>query len=356
MRSLLRRAIAWFLLIALTMTAAALLFSSQSAAQDEPERITVVTTEVAPFVTREGDRPTGFYWEIWEDVAGELGVDVDVVWAASFPELIALLESGEADVAVAPLAPTADREAIIDFSSAVVSSGPQLGVHERLRSPASLFAALFGSRVLRILILAIAGLVILGHVIWLIERHDDDNDFHHTYPRGVFDGIWWAVTTVTTVGYGDKAPTSIRGRLVAMVAMFASLFLVGAFVSEISRDIAVQGSTQATLDDRVIAVVSDTTFADYVKAQGADTIDFASQADAFDAVERGDADVVLASPFAIAELGGEHGISASGSVLYEEFEAFGLQQNSPWREPINGALADLQASGSVQATIDRWLG
>lgn len=332
-----------------------LVFSPAGDAQDQPERLTVVTTEVEPFVTREGNRPTGFYWEIWEDVAAELDVDVDVVWAASFPEMVSLLEAGEADVAVAPLAPTAAREAAIDFSSAVVSSGPQLGVHDRLRSPASLVGALFGSRVLRILIPAIAGLVLLGHVIWLIERHDDDNDFHQTYPRGVFDGIWWAVTTVTTVGYGDKAPTSVRGRLVAMIAMFASLFLVGAFVSEISRDIAAQGTTEARLDDRVIAVVADTTFADYIKAQGADTVGFASQADAFDAVERGDADIVLASPFAIAALGPEHGVSASGAVLYEEFETFGLQQGSPWRESINGALADLQSSGSVQATIDRWL-
>jgi len=356
MRSHARRGVTWLLLIALTASVGALLFSPRSAAQDEPDRLTVVTTEVEPFVTREGDRPSGFYWEIWEDVAAEMGVDVDVVWAASFPDMVALLEQGEADVAVAPLAPTSEREAFIDFSSAVVSSGPQLGIHDRLRSPASLFGALFGSRVLRILVLAIAGLVVLGHIIWLIERHDDDNDFHRTYPRGVFDGIWWAVTTVTTVGYGDKAPTSIRGRLVAMMAMFASLFLVGAFVSEISRDIATQASTQATLDDRVVAVVSDTTFADYMTAQGADTIGFATQADAFDAVERGDADIVLASPFAIAELGPEHGVSASGTVLYEEFETFGLQQGSPWREPINGALADLQASGSVQATIDRWLG
>ncbi len=355
MRSRARRGVAWFLVIAFAATLAALFHAPAGQAQEERERLTVVTTEVEPFVTREGDRPTGFYWEIWEDVAAELGVDVDVVWAASFPAMVTLLENGEADVAVAPLAPTADREELIDFSSAVVSSGPQLGVHDRLRSPASLLGALFGSRVLRILVLAVAGLVVLGHVIWLIERHDDDNDFHRSYPRGVFDGIWWAVTTVTTVGYGDKAPTSIRGRLVAMVAMFASLFLVGAFVSEISRDIAAQGTTEARLDDRVVAVVSDTTFADYIRAQGADTLGFASQADAFDAVERGDADIVLASPFAIAALGPEHGVSPSGTVLYEEFETFGLQQGSPWRERINGALADLQSSGSVQATIERWI-
>lgn len=321
------------------------------------ERVRVVTTEIEPFVFRDGDRPTGFYWEIWEDVAAELGLDVDVQWAASYPEMIEVVASGGADVAVAPLAPTAEREAIIDFTSAVVSSGPQYGVHERLRSPASLLRAVLASGVIRLLLLAVAGLVVLGHLIWLLERRHGNDHFAESYPRGVFDGVWWAAATVTTVGYGDTSPKSIQGRLLAMFAMLLSLFLVGAFVSEISRGIADEAPVSVeSIENRTVAVVADTTFADYIRSQGAETVAFASQGDAFDAVERGDLDVVLASPFAIAALGPDHDVQATGSVLYEEFEAFGVQQDSPLREPINGVLARLQAEGKVAEVIDRWLG
>lgn len=335
--------------------------SPMAAAQDaERERLRVVTTELAPFVIREGERPTGFYWEIWEDVAAELDVGFQVEWVDSFDELISALQEGQADVAVAPLAPTAEREAIADFSSAVITSGPQLGVHDRTRGSASILRALVGSRVLRLVILAIIGLVVLGHLIWLVERNDDDNDFHPSYLLGVWDGIWWAAATVTTVGYGDKAPTSGRGRLIAMFAMLLSLFLVGAFVTEVSGDFAAQQeqvgvSSVETLDGRSVAVVEGSTFAGVLESQGAKTEPFDSQADAFDAVADGRVDVVLASPFALADQGPEHGVSAAGDVLYEEFETFGLAQNSELREPINGALADLQAAGTVQATIDRWL-
>jgi voltage-gated potassium channel len=39
-----------------------------------------------------------------------------------------------------------------------------------------------------------------------------------TYPN-IGDGLWWAIQTVTTVGYGDLVPTSTVGRLVAALVM-----------------------------------------------------------------------------------------------------------------------------------------
>ena len=37
------------------------------------------------------------------------------------------------------------------------------------------------------------------------------------------DSLWWAIVTVTTVGYGDVVPTSSGGRLVAAVLMLAGV-------------------------------------------------------------------------------------------------------------------------------------
>lgn len=354
------------LIVALAMTSAWALASAAGAqsetAQGDPDQIVVVTTELAPFVIRDGAIADGFYMEIWEDVATTIGLDYRIEWAGSFGEMLDRLEDGTADVAVAPLAPTAEREATYDFSSAVVSSGPQLGVHERASSKTSLLRTLVGSGALRVLLGASLGLVVLGHLIWLVERRDDEGfgDFHSSWPRGAWDGIWWAAVTVTTVGYGDTAPRSTRGRLIAMVAMLASLFLVGAFVSQVTADLeAGRARQQVTdlddLDDRTVAVVEGSTFAAFVEDRGVTTAGYPTQADAFDAVESGDHDVVLANPFALATLGPDAGIEAVGTVLYEEFETFGFPQDSPLREPVNGALADLQRTGRIQAIIDRWV-
>ena len=41
------------------------------------------------------------------------------------------------------------------------------------------------------------------------------------------DAVWWAVTTITTVGYGDKYPVTTEGRIVAMVLMVSGIGLFG---------------------------------------------------------------------------------------------------------------------------------
>jgi voltage-gated potassium channel len=52
--------------------------------------------------------------------------------------------------------------------------------------------------------------------------------------NSVWDGIWWAVVTVTTVGYGDIYPHSVAARIVAMLVM---LFGIG-FLSVLTATIA----------------------------------------------------------------------------------------------------------------------
>ena len=47
-------------------------------------------------------------------------------------------------------------------------------------------------------------------------------------------GLWWAVQTVTTVGYGDKVPKSVEGRLVATVVMVTALGFMSVLTASIS--------------------------------------------------------------------------------------------------------------------------
>ncbi|HJV15925.1 MAG TPA: potassium channel family protein [Bacillales bacterium] len=88
----------------------------------------------------------------------------------------------------------------------------------------------------RVLFIAVLVFLTFGVFIHLLEPA--------TFPT-IFDGIWWAIITATTVGYGDYVPHSIFGRVTAIL-----LILLGAgFVSSYFITLA---TTAATRQDALI--------------------------------------------------------------------------------------------------------
>ncbi len=68
--------------------------------------------------------------------------------------------------------------------------------------------------------------IILGLFIVPIEQQNPSANI-----KGVGDGIWWAFTTVTAVGYGDLFPTTTLGRVLGVILQLAGVTNFGLIIA-----------------------------------------------------------------------------------------------------------------------------
>ena len=60
------------------------------------------------------------------------------------------------------------------------------------------------------------------------------------------DGLWWAITTVTTVGYGDRYPTTTEGRFLAVALMIMGISLMGVITASVAAWFVKMGQEDET--------------------------------------------------------------------------------------------------------------
>ena len=80
----------------------------------------------------------------------------------------------------------------------------------------------------RIILAVLIVIVIGGGLVFLVE-----SGINGEFSRFV-DSLWWGAVTITTVGYGDMAPVSSTGRLVAVMMMFGGIVLTSIFSGTIA--------------------------------------------------------------------------------------------------------------------------
>ena len=104
--------------------------------------------------------------------------------------------------------------------------------------------------------LLITGVVVLGAAALVLAVEEGSGSIN-TFG----DALWWAVTTVTTVGYGDKYPVTPAGRGVAAALMLAGITLFGVLTANLAafmleRDGEEPGEAGPTDSERLIEVLA----------------------------------------------------------------------------------------------------
>jgi ABC-type amino acid transport substrate-binding protein len=335
------------------------------AAESSPQELVIATKESPPFSYQSPDGAwTGLGIELWEEIAAENN------WKFRYQSMemeamLTALEAGTVDVAVAPLSITSSREERIDFSHPVFRSGLALALPAET-SPGWLqgLKSLFSTAFLKAILALLTVLLMAGAAVWLFERKSNPEQFGGSWPAGLGAGFWWSAVTMTTVGYGDKAPVSVGGRVVALIWMFASIITISGFTAAIATAITVgslgQVADNKPLKEMTTAVVAGSSASDFATRQRVAHRDYPTLEAALRSVVAGNEDAILYDRPILNYLIGEQedaaGLALRPGTLTTERYAFGLPENSPLQERLNQALLRAQRSTFWGDVKFRYLG
>lgn len=326
------------------------------------DTLKVGTKEIVPFVSLEDEnKPYGYSVEFWERVAGDLGLKTEWVRYDSVADMLEGLEAGQVDTAIAGISITAKRESEgFDFSYPYYRSGLQLMVRSPKASPIrSAVGRLFNWDLWRPLLLVMATSAGVGAVIWRLE-HRDNEAFSSDPVSGIGQGLWFAIVTLGTFGYGDVTPNKLPGRIIACLWMGASFFIVADFIASLTVN-QLEESTLSFEDLRgeSVGVMDGTTAEEYVRAQPVKLIEFESFEEMIAALDSAEVEAVVHDypTLKYVENNQPKQFELVGDRLTHENYGIAFREGDEERvEAVNKEILTLQEQEYLQLLSEKWFG
>jgi len=324
-------------------------------------KVNIAIKEFPPFVFKE---LKGFCIDMAKIICEKNNLTPKFIRYKSIPEVLAAVESGECHMAFSGITITADREKRVDFSQPFFDSGLSIAVRtEPLSDLSSTYIT-----VLKVIgysvILFFIGLTLVAHIIWFIEKNDSDpKSFPTSYGKGILDAYWWSVVTMTTVGYGDKYPKKVSGRVIASIWMIIGILWFAGLTATLSSSLTVEkierGGIKSIPDliNKRVSVIRGTTSENYlrfhnVKMLLSENIDHLIGNLKNQIVDA----VVYDAPTLMYISKNDPSIKVVGDMFDKQRYGIVFPQNGNniYKELFNIAIIDMQKSGDYQKIYNKW--
>lgn len=339
--------------------------TAEDTAPETPAPLRIVAAGNEPFVGA-GDPPsTGIALELWRDVAEGMDLEWELRQVDSAQAAVDAVAAGEADVAVGPISITAARAAEVSFTQpwfqgalAIAARTEGETLWQRIR-PFATKAFLGGVASL------LGVLVLVGLLFWVTERKANPEHFPASPMAGVANGVWLALVTMTTVGYGDRAPVTPAGRIVASVWMVLAMLTASSLTAFLATALTLSqidaGEVRAVEDlvGRRVAVPAGTTAVGFVRRQGGRVVEVDGIEEGVDRLVAGGVDAVVfdrpALRWHLSQRGGDD-VALSRASYEPVGYGFAFPHGSALRPLVNVGLLELSENGVTQRIAEAWLG
>ena len=94
------------------------------------------------------------------------------------------------------------------------------------------------------IVAATASVVVIGGVLMRLFDHEEYSN--------VWVGMWWAIQTVTTVGYGDVTPEHASGRLIAVVVMLQGIAFLAIITAAITSTFVARATKEHEAEEESV--------------------------------------------------------------------------------------------------------
>ena len=104
-----------------------------------------------------------------------------------------------------------------------------------------------------------------GFVAWILETWNNTGQFPKSFFIGWLDGVWWSFVSMTTVGYGDRVPKSLAGRLYSVIWIIIGIVGFGILTGHMTGEIVkANNPSPPSMDRKKVGVLKYREFDSFV--------------------------------------------------------------------------------------------
>ena len=339
---------------------------SQADTLTQKTKLIIGTKTAEPFVMREADGSlAGMSIEMIKNIMSDLDVKYEFKEFETIEELVNATEDSAIDLSVAAISITAEREKKMDFTQPYYITTLGIAIKEDMeKNLFSQYLNFFSTDFFWILIVLSIVLLIFGIIFWLFERKSNPEQFGGSVLHGIGSGFWYSVVTMCTVGYGDKSPRTVGGRIIATLFMIKSLVIVSSFTAAMTTSLTVGslGNEIRSKDDLYnvkVGTIKGSSSEDFLSSNGIKYTGFNDVESGFEKLHQGKIDAFVYDKPILSYFVNNRdfrNIKLLNDSFRNQYYGIGLPRGSLLRKELNVKLLKYIRSESWSGINFRYLG